>query len=119
VPLLKSVRPYLEGKVGATHLNAIRLENINEVGVANPGTPTSIAMYESGWVPTGAGMIGLETPIFNRFTMGIETGIRYAGKPNSDNSDKAPATFNSRYTGANNGGERWSVPLTIRGRYRF
>lgn len=120
VPLLKSVRPYLEGKVGAAYQDAISLDNINEVGgPANINTPTTLAMYESGWVPTGAGMVGLETPIFNRFTMGIETGIRYSGKPKSDNSDKAIATFNSRYTGANNGGERWSVPLTIRGRYRF
>ena len=120
VPLLKSVRPYLEGKVGAAYQDAISLNNINEIGgPVNLGTPTSLAMYESGWVPTGAGMIGLETPIFKRFTMGVETGIRYAGKPNSDNSDKAAATFNARYAGANNGGERWSVPLTIRGRYRF
>jgi hypothetical protein len=120
VPLLKSVRPYIEGKVGAAYQDAIRLENINEVGgPANLATPTSLAMYESGWVPTGAGMIGLETPIFKRFTMGIETGIRYAGTPQSDNSDKAAGTFNARYSGANNGGDRWSVPVTIRGRYRF
>ncbi len=120
VPLLKSVRPYLEGKVGIAYQDAISLNNINEVGVSfNPNTPTSLALYESGWVPTGAGMIGLETPVFSRFTMGIETGIRYAGTPKSDNSDKAAGTFNSRYVGANNGGERWSVPLTIRGRYRF
>ncbi len=120
VPLFKSVRPYIEGKVGAAYQDEISLENINEVGgPANVGTPTRLAMYESSWVPTGAGTIGLETPIFNRFTMGVETGIRYSGKPKSDNSDKATGTFNSRYVGANNGGERWTIPLTIRGRYRF
>ncbi|MCF6220907.1 MAG: hypothetical protein L3J65_07325 [Robiginitomaculum sp.] len=120
IPLLKSVRPYVEAKLGAAHIDAIRLENINEVGgLVNPGTPTSLAMYESSWVPTAAGLIGIETPIFNRFTMGVETGIRYAGVPKSDNSDKAAGTFNARYNGANNGGTRWSVPLTIRGRYRF
>jgi len=120
VPFLKSVRPYIEGKVGAAYQDAISLDNINEVGgPANLATPLSLAMYESGWVPTGSGMVGFETPVFNRFTMGIETGIRYAGKPKSDNSDKITGTFNARYSGANNGGERWSVPLTIRGRYRF
>lgn len=120
VPLLKSIRPYAEGKIGAAYLDAVRLENINEVGGSvNPGTPTSLAMYESGWGPTAAGLIGIETPIFNRFTMGVETGIRYSGTPKSDNSDTANGTFNARYAGANNGGERWSVPLTIRGRYRF
>lgn len=120
VPLLKSVRPYVEAKLGAAHLDAMRLENINEVGgLVNPGTPTTLAMYESSWVPTAAGLIGIETPVFKRFTMGVETGIRYSGVPKSDNSDKAAGTFNARYEGANNGGARWSVPVTIRGRYRF
>ncbi len=121
IPLLKSVRPYVEGKVGAAHVNHISLQNINEVGgLANPGTPTSVAMYEGGWVPTGAALIGMETPVFNRFTMGVETGIRYTGKPNSDGTDLGQTgTFAARYAGANNGGDRWSVPVTIRGRYRF
>lgn len=121
VPLLKSVRPYVEGKVGAAHVNHISLNNINEVGgLANPNTPTTVAMYEGGWVPTGAALIGIETPVFNRFTMGVETGIRYAGKPNSDGTDIGQTgTFPARYGGMNNGGDRWSVPLTIRGRYRF
>ena len=120
-PILKSVRPYIEGKAGVAYVDAIRLEGINEVGgPANPGTPTSLAFYEAGWVPTAAGLIGVETPVFNRFTMGIETGIRYSGVQKTDRTDTGvPGAFSSRYNGANNGGDRWSVPLTIRGRYRF
>ena len=122
VPLLKSIRPYAEAKLGAAHLDNVRLENIREVGAAaaNPLTPTSLNFYESGWVPTGAALIGAETIVAKRFTMGVETGIRYTGAPESDASDIGQTgTFNSRYAGANNGGSRWSVPLTIRGRYRF
>lgn len=121
VPLLKSVRPYIEGKVGAAHVDAMRLENINGVGgLVNPQTPTSLAMYEGGWVPTAAGLVGMETPVFNRFTMGVETGIRYTGRPDSDGASiGAPGTYNARFAGINNGGDRWSVPVTIRGRYRF
>ncbi len=120
-PLVKSVRPYVEGKLGAAHVNKMRLENISGVnGPANPTTPSSLAMYDGGWVPTAAGLVGVETPVFNRFTMGVETGIRYMGKVKSDGSDMGVAgSFNSRYAGMNNGGERWSVPLTLRGRYRF
>jgi len=113
------MRPYIEGKLGAAYLDDVRLENIREVVPTDPRTPTSLGLYESGWVPTAAGLIGIETPVFNRFTMGVETGIRYVGKPNSDQTDFVPGTFNARYNGANNGGDRWSVPITIRGRYRF
>ena len=119
VPLIRSVRPYIEAKAGGAFLDAIRMENINEVGVANAGTPTNLAFYESGWVPSGAGLIGFETPVFNRFTLALESGIRYMGKPKTDRADVGTAGFNSRYSSSNNGGDRWSVPLTLRGRYRF
>ncbi len=121
-PVFKSVRPYVEGKLGAAYINDIRLENIREVGVdaPNPQTPTSLGFYEGGWVPTGAALIGVETPVAERFTMGIETGVRYVGAPQSDGTDfGVSGSYNSRYAGANNAGSRWSIPLTIRGRYRF
>ena len=123
VPLIRSVRPYVEGKLGAAHVDEIGIENMREVVPTALNTPTSLALYEDGWVPTAAGMIGFETPVFKRMTVGVETGIRYTGRPNSDNTDVtstvAPLDFNRRYAGANNGGDRWSVPVTIRGRYRF
>lgn len=123
VPLVRSIRPYVEGKVGAAHVDAIGLENIRETVPTAALTPTTLAMYEDDWVPTAAGMIGFETPLFNRMTVGVETGIRYTGRPNSDNTDVsstvAPLDFNRRYAGANNGGDRFTVPVTIRGRYRF
>jgi hypothetical protein len=120
MPLVHSVRPYVEGKVGAAHIDSIRLENIRGVTPVDPLTPTTLSMYDDGWVPTGAALVGVETPLFNRMTVGVETGVRYAGKPKSDNSDFAdPTSFNGRYSGLNNGGDRWTVPLTIRGRYRF
>ena len=79
VPLLKSVRPYVEGKLGVAYVDDISLNNINQAVVTSPLTPTSLAMYQSSWVPTASALIGVETPVLNRFTMGVETGIRYAG----------------------------------------
>ena len=121
MPLVKSVRPYVEGKLGAAHLNDSSLVGITATGVADPRNPTSLAMYEGGWVPTAAGLVGVETPLFNRFTVGVETGVRFIGTPQSDNTDfnAVAPNFNRRYAGANNGGSRLSVPVTIRGRYRF
>ncbi len=119
-PLLKSVRPYVEGKMGVAYIDDIRMENINEVGgPPNVNTPANLAFYRASWVPTASGLIGIETPVFNRFTMGLETGIRYSGTQRTDTTDTGTPGFNARYSGANNGGDRWSVPLTIRGRYRF
>ncbi len=119
VPLLKSVRPYVEGRLGAAHVDSIALNNINQAVVTSPLTPTSLAMYESSWVPTASALVGVETPVFNRMTLGLETGIRYSGNLKSDNSSVTGAGFNSRYSGFNNGGSQYTVPLTIRGRYRF
>lgn len=119
-PLLKSIRPYVEGRVGVAHVDAISMNDINQPGGAtSPSTPTSLAMYDSSWVPTGSALIGVETPLFKRMTVGLETGVRYSGGLKSDNSDVAGGTFNSRYSGFNNGGSRLTVPVTIRGRYRF
>lgn len=119
VPLLKSIRPYVEGRLGAGHVDDIALVDLNQTVNANPLTPNSLAMYEGGWVPTAAGLIGIETPVFDRFTLGVETGLRYTGSLKSDNSDKATGSFNANYAGLNDGGAQYSIPLTLRGRYRF
>jgi hypothetical protein len=120
VPLIRSVRPYVEGKVGAAYVKAIRLDDINETMLPDPRTPNTLAFYEDSWVPTAAMMAGIETPLFDRMTVAVETGVRFAGTPKTDNSDVGTVTeFNNRYAGSNNDGHRYTVPLTIRGRYRF
>ncbi len=98
-------RPYVEGRLGASRVDDI------DVTVTSQGVPgATTRLYESGWVPTGAGLIGVETPLFNRTTVGIETGLRYAGELN-----RADGAFAA---GADDG-SRWSIPVTLRGRYRF
>jgi len=109
-PLINSFRPYVEGRVGATHVDDIGISGVNSTNFTQAG------LYESGWVPTGAGLMGVETPVFDRFTMGVETGIRYEGKLKSDTSTLSPGRG---LAGINNGGDRWSIPVTLRGRYRF
>ncbi len=109
-PLVRSVRPYVEGRLGATHVDDI---NIGQITRTSPGGVVtnrgSYRAYDGGWVPNAAGLVGVETPLFNRMTVGVETGIRYSGK-----LDAVPGGF-----AGENGGEKWSVPLSLRGRYRF
>ena len=113
-PVFNSVRPYVEGKLGAAHVDDIALTNAQLGGnTYNNGT---IRMYESGWVPTAAGMVGLEAPVFNRATLGLETGIRYTGTMKSDTTDLNRGV---PLAGTNNGSESWTVPVMLRGRYRF
>lgn len=113
-PLFKSIRPYVEGKAGAAHIDDIAINNAQLGGNAyNNGT---IGLYESGWVPTAAGMVGFEAPVFNRATLGLETGIRYTGTLKSDTSDLG---VSAPFGGINNGSQSWTVPVALRGRYRF
>lgn len=122
-PFVHSFRPYLGANVGVAHLDDAVLTNIREVGagVPDPRTPTSLKMYESGWVPTLGANIGFETPLTRRATIGVETGFRWTGRPAADDADigGVGTPFNQRYAGINNGGDRYTIPLTIRGRYRF
>ncbi len=114
-PVFGSVRPYIEGRVGGAHVDDIALENAQVAG-SGPWLGGTVGMYEGGWVPTGAGLIGIEAPVFKRATLGLETGIRYTGTLDSDNSSLNGAV---PLAGINNGSENWTVPVMLRGRFRF
>jgi len=106
-------RPYVEGKLGAAYVDDISLTTVQQ---GNAASARTVDFYDGGWVPTAAGLVGVETPIFNRATLGIETGLRYTGALDSADGLRTQAP---NLSGANNGSERWTVPLQIRGRYRF
>jgi hypothetical protein len=113
-PFVRSVRPYVEGRLGASYQDAIVINNA-QLGGAAIGTGT-LGLYESGWVPSAAGLVGVETPVTANSTIGLETGLRYTGEQDADTS----ATFGpGPFEGLNEGSSRWSVPVMLRGRYRF
>jgi len=112
--ILNSVRPYVEGKLGAAHLDDVRIQG-SELGGAT-FSATDVPFYESGWVGTAAGMVGVETPLTKYSTIALETGVRYTQGPKSDNSVLAPGFS---IAGTNNGGSRTTIPVMLRGRYRF
>lgn len=101
-------RPYVEGRIGAAKVKDINVTTTSQGVVSAPSR-----LYNGGWVPTGAALIGVETPVFNRATIGLETGVRYAGE-----LDRA-SSANVNLAAAADDGSRWSIPVTLRGRYRF
>ena len=112
--IFKSVRPYVEGRVGASRVDDIALRGA-ELG-GNQFSATDIGLYDNSWVPTAAGLVGIETPVARYTTIGLETGLRYQGGLESDNS---VLSAGSTLGGLNNNNSRLSIPLTLRGRYRF
>ena len=112
--VFRSVRPYVEGRVGASRVDDIALRG-SQLG-GNQFSATDIGLYDDSWVPTAAGLVGIETPVARYTTIGLETGLRYQGGLESDNSVLSPG---SQLGGLNNNNSRLSVPLTLRGRYRF
>lgn len=112
--LIGNIRPYVEGKLGATHLNDINIEGAQLGGAAFAAT--DVPFYRSGWVGSAAGLVGVETPIARHATIALESGIRYTQGPRSDTSVLGAG---SALGGTNNGGSRTSIPVMLRGRYRF
>jgi len=112
--IIGNVRPYVEGRLGATRLRSVELE-----GASLDGTPIGtddIPFYRGSWVGSGAGLVGVETPIARRATLAFETGVRYTQSPRTSTSVLGAG---NPLGGINNAGGRVSIPVMLRGRYRF
>ena len=110
--LVKSFRPYVEGRLGATQIDDISIQGAAVNGTTLPGG--DIAFYDSGWVGSAAGLIGVETPLTRYSTIGLETGVRY-----TQSLDSTRSTLPPQIAGSNNSGGRTTIPVMLRGRYRF
>jgi hypothetical protein len=112
--ILNSVRPYVEGRLGVAKVEDIDIQGARLGDAAF--SAVDVPFYKDSWVGTGAALVGVETPVARYMTIGLETGVRYSQGLRSDNSVLAPGTI---LAGTNNGGSRTTIPLTLRGRYRF
>jgi len=111
--ILKSVRPYVEGRLGASYVDDISIENASINNVDTPALNTRY--YDSGWVGSAAALVGVETPLTRYSTIGIETGVRYTQALDSSDS----ISGSSPIAGTNNSRGRTTIPVMLRGRYRF
>ena len=112
-PLVQSVRPYVEGRVGANYVEGI---DIRGAALDGQALGTDIGFYDGSWVPTAAGLVGVETSFLGNSTLALESGIRYSGALKASDDFITPG---SALAGSNNSKDRWSVPVMLRGRYRF
>jgi len=110
--IIGKVRPYVEGRVGATRLKSVNLEGATLGGAALGEVP----FYRSSWVGSAAGLVGVETPIARYTTLALESGVRYTDGPRSDTTILDAGSVGA---GINSGGSRVSIPVMLRGRYRF
>lgn len=109
--LLKNYRPYVEGRLGATHVDDISITNTTLSGAPYAGG--DIALYDSGWVAQAAGLVGVEVPISRFSTLALETGVRH-----TQGFDGADST-NPMFDDISDSNGRTVIPVTLRGRYRF
>lgn len=112
--IFDSVRPYVEARAGVSRVGDIGVVNTQLGGATF--SADEVPLYDDSWVGSAAGLIGVETPIARYTTIGLETGVRFQGGLESDNS---VLSAGSPLGGLNNNRGRVSVPVTLRGRYRF
>ena len=95
-------RPYVGATGGFTHNNSVNLTQTSSGGSLTAAANTQ-EYIDSGWRPTAAGVIGAEMAVGSRAALGVETGIRWRDnlKTNVDSED------------------RWSIPVSLRGRVAF
>ena len=94
-----ALRPYISGTVGASYIEGIDL---------NTAQNTNVPIYNGNWVPTATGLVGVEMPVSRRASLALEGGLRYEGKRDAEILD-----------GLADVRETYSVPIRLRGRYRF
>ena len=93
-----TLRPYVGASAGFTHNNAVDFTQTS----TTLGTFTQ-PYIEAEWNPTAAGVVGAEMAVGPRAAIGVETGIRWR-----DNLDTNAASD-----------DRWSIPVSLRGRVAF
>lgn len=93
-------RPYVGASAGFTHNNRVDLTQSSSGGTLAPFTQSYI---DEGWSPTAAGIVGAEMAVGPNAALGVETGLRWRDDLNTNVESE----------------DRWSVPLSVRGRIAF
>jgi hypothetical protein len=114
--LSPAVSPYVGANVGIKQVNSIGA-TVSSAGFAGAGLP---AQFDAEWysdsiVPTGQLTIGAEWRASRNFAIGLETGVRYTGDLDAGNTVLANVGWDEARGSADN----ISIPVTLRGRFKF
>ncbi len=99
--MISGVRPYIQATAGFTHNQAVNL--VQDSATLAPAALNTQQYIQAGWSPTASGLIGAEMQVGPRTAIGVETGIRWRDDLNTNLES----------------GDRWSIPLQLRGRISF
>lgn len=114
--LSPAVAPYVGVSGGVQHVSSIKadLSSADWTGTSIPGDNTW-QLHDDGIVPTAQLTVGAEWRPARNFAIALETGLRYSGdKPDGDGS-----FTNVGWEQADSNGDTLTVPVTLRGRFKF
>ena len=95
------VRPYVQGTAGFTHNTSVNL--VQDSATLAPAALNTQQYIDAGWTPTASGVVGAEMQVGPRTALGVEAGLRWRDDLNTNLES----------------GDRWSVPIKLRGRISF
>jgi len=98
---VSGIRPYIQATAGFTHNQNVNL--VQDSAILAPAALNTQQYIQAGWTPTAAGLIGAEMQVGARTAIGVETGLRWRDDLNTNLVS----------------GDRWSIPLRLRGRVSF
>lgn len=98
-PAQTRLRPFVGATIGAAFIDDIAIDN---------GGP-AVVINDAGWSATASATGGFEMPISPTASLALESGVRWSGAQDRSTIGAAFGDDNSRL----------SVPVTLRGRFRF
>jgi opacity protein-like surface antigen len=112
--------PYIGGRVGVTQVDAIRASFTVPVPAGVGAEPNDIALnnvrfYDDSTAFTLGLDVGASVELTPGFEISIETGLRYQSSLEDDDRDIGGLGL----AAINDEGDRLSVPLTVKGTFRF
>lgn len=106
------VRPYIAGRVGATHTDGIKATfTIPDAAIAINDVP----FYDGGWAMSVGADLGVAWTLTDKVSLGVEVGARHHGK--LDGNDSAIGGLG--LATINDAGSRTSYPVNLRLQMRF
>lgn len=114
--LSPAIAPYVGASAGVQHTSSTKaaLSSTDWTGTSIPGNDTYM-WHGEGYTPTAQVTVGAEWRPSRNFALGLETGLRYT----SGLGDGDGSLTNVGWEQADSNGDTLTIPVTLRGRFKF